>query len=229
MLFLHTSDWHLGASDGEFELQEDQRFFIDEICRIIQERHVDAVLLAGDVFDRAVASASAIRPFDYAMDRFCLEFNRRVIAISGNHDSAERLSSCGNLLEKAGLYICGALEAEPKVIPFDDSEVFLLPWITEEKVKSLYPDEREGMDHMRSHHAKVVKELLDERKVAYLYLPPYSPDLNPIEKLWSKLKPVLRTLKVRAFEMLPSAVAQAFRSISTEDCKGVVSLMRFMR
>ena len=85
------------------------------------------------------------------------------------------------------------------------------------------------MDHMRSHHAKVVKELLDERKVAYLYLPPYSPDLNPIEKLWSKLKPVLRTLKVRAFEMLPSAVAQAFRSISTEDCKGVVSLMRFMR
>ena len=100
MLFLHTSDWHLGASDGEFELQEDQRFFIDEICRIIQERHVDAVLLAGDVFDRAVASASAIRLFDYAMDRFCLEFNRRVIAISGNHDSAERLSSCGNLLER---------------------------------------------------------------------------------------------------------------------------------
>ena len=145
MLFLHTSDWHLGASDGEFELQEDQRFFIDEICRIIQERHVDAVLLAGDVFDRAVASASAIRLFDYAMDRFCLEFNRRVIAIAGNHDSAERLSSCGNLLEKAGLYICGALEAEPKVIPFDDSEVFLLPWITEEKVKSLYPDEREGI------------------------------------------------------------------------------------
>ena len=76
------------------------------------------------------------------------------------------------------------------------------------------------MDNMRSHHAKVVKKLLDERKVAYLYLPPYSPDLNPIEKLWSKLKSILRSLKVRAFEMLPSAVAQAFRSISTEDCKG---------
>ena len=76
------------------------------------------------------------------------------------------------------------------------------------------------MDNMRSHHAKVVKNLLDERKVAYLYLPPYSPDLNPIEKLWSKLKSILRTLKVRAFERLPSAVAQAFRSISTEDCNG---------
>lgn len=76
------------------------------------------------------------------------------------------------------------------------------------------------MDNMRSHHAKVVKELLDERKAAYLYLPPYSPDLNPIEKLWSKLKSILRSLKARAFEKLPSAVAQAFRSISTEDCKG---------
>lgn len=148
MLFLHTSDWHLGALDGEYELQEDQRFFIDEICRIIQERHVDAVLLAGDVFDRAVASASAIRLFDYAMNRFCLELNQRVLAIAGNHDSAERLSSCGSLLEKAGLYICGALEAEPKAIIFDDSEVFLLPWMTEEKVKSLYPNEREGIRNL---------------------------------------------------------------------------------
>lgn len=48
------------------------------------------------------------------------------------------------------------------------------------------------MDNMRSHHAKVVKQLLDSSKVTYLYLPPYSPDLNPIEKMWSKLKAFLR-------------------------------------
>ena len=65
------------------------------------------------------------------------------------------------------------------------------------------------MDNMKSHHARIVKALLDERKIAYLYLPPYSPDLNPIEKLWSKLKSILRKLKVRAFEKLPLAVAQA--------------------
>lgn len=76
------------------------------------------------------------------------------------------------------------------------------------------------MDNMRSHHAKAVKALLDERKISYLYLPPYSPDLSPIEKLWSKIKSILRTLKVRAFKKLPSAAAQAFRSISVEDCKG---------
>ena len=54
MIFLHTSDWHLGATEGEQELREDQYFFIDEICRIIEERQVDAVLLAGDVYDRWV-------------------------------------------------------------------------------------------------------------------------------------------------------------------------------
>ena len=75
------------------------------------------------------------------------------------------------------------------------------------------------MDNMKSHHARIVKEFLDERKIACLYFPPYSPDLNPIEKLWSKLKSILRKLKVRTLEELPSAVAQAFRSISAEDCR----------
>ncbi|MGN1306234.1 MAG: exonuclease SbcCD subunit D [Faecousia sp.] len=143
MIFLHTSDWHLGATEGEYDLGADQRFFIDEICRIIQERQVDAVLLAGDVYDRSVASAAAIRLYDYAMDRICRELNKKVLTIAGNHDSAERLSSCGSLLKKAGLHISGAARREPGVVVFDDAEVFLLPWITEEKVKSLYPEEKD--------------------------------------------------------------------------------------
>ena len=142
MIFLHTSDWHLGATEGERELREDQYFFIDEICRIIEERQVDAVLLAGDVYDRSVGSASAIRLYNYAMERICRDLKKTVLTIAGNHDSADRLSSCGSLLEKAGLYISGAAEREARVVAFDDAEVFLLPWVTEEKVRSLYPEER---------------------------------------------------------------------------------------
>ena len=141
MIFLHTSDWHLGATEGERELREDQYFFIDEICRIIEERQVDAVLLAGDVYDRSVGSASAIRLYNYAMERICRDLKKTVLTIAGNHDSADRLSSCGSLLEKAGLYISGAAEREARVVAFDDAEVFLLPWVTEEKVRSLYPEE----------------------------------------------------------------------------------------
>ena len=141
MIFLHTSDWHLGATEGERELREDQYFFIDEICRIIEDRKVDAVLLAGDVYDRSVGSAAAIRLYNYAMERICRDLNKTVLTIAGNHDSADRLSSCGSLLEKAGLYISGAAEREARVVAFDDAEVFLLPWVTEEKVRSLYPEE----------------------------------------------------------------------------------------
>lgn len=141
MIFLHTSDWHLGATEGERELREDQYFFIDEICRIIEDRKVDAVLLAGDIYDRSVGSASAIRLYNYAMERICRDLNKTVLTIAGNHDSADRLSSCGSLLEKAGLYISGAAEREARVVAFDDAEVFLLPWVTEEKVRSLYPEE----------------------------------------------------------------------------------------
>lgn len=169
MIFLHTSDWHLGATEGDRELREDQYFFIDEICRIIEERQVDAVLLAGDVYDRSFGSASAIRLYNYAMERICRDLKKTVLTIAGNHDSADRLSSCGSLLEKAGLYISGAAEREARVVAFDDAEVFLLPWVTEEKVRSLYPEERISdltgayqvlTDHMRERFSPDKKHIV---------------------------------------------------------------------
>ena len=76
------------------------------------------------------------------------------------------------------------------------------------------------MDNMRSHHAKAVKQLLDSSKVTYLYLPPYSPDLNPIEKMWSKLKAFLRKEKIRMASELPSAISKGFLTIRPTDCIG---------
>lgn len=76
------------------------------------------------------------------------------------------------------------------------------------------------MDNMRSHHAKAVKQLLDSSGIKYLYLPPYSPDLNPIEKMWSKIKAYLRKVKVRKVSGLPDAIEKAFSTISSSDCLG---------
>ena len=145
MIFLHTSDWHLGATGGERDLWDDQKYFIDAICGIVREKNVDAVLLAGDVYDRSVPAASAIGLYDYAMNRLCGELGVEVLTIAGNHDSAERLASCAGLLDKAGLYLQGAAQREPRVVEFADSQVFFLPWMTEEKIKSLYPEERDGI------------------------------------------------------------------------------------
>ena len=76
------------------------------------------------------------------------------------------------------------------------------------------------MDNLRSHHVKEVCETLEAAGMIPLYLPPYSPDFNPIEKLWSKLKAILRKLKVRTIEQLPDAIQYAFSCISKQDCIG---------
>ena len=76
------------------------------------------------------------------------------------------------------------------------------------------------MDNMKSHHAKAVKELLDSSGIRYIYLPPYSPDLNPIEKLWSKVKAFLRKFKARTLDDLPNAIQNAFHSVTVSDCSG---------
>ena len=76
------------------------------------------------------------------------------------------------------------------------------------------------MDNMKSHHAKAVKNLLDSSGVRYIYLPPYSPDLNPIEKLWSKMKAFLRKFKARALDTLPDAIQHAFQNVSPSNCSG---------
>lgn len=76
------------------------------------------------------------------------------------------------------------------------------------------------MDNMPSHRAKPVRELLDRENIRYIYLPPYSPDLNPIEKMWSKIKAILRKYKVRSAATLPDAIDRAFACISSTDCMG---------
>ena len=76
------------------------------------------------------------------------------------------------------------------------------------------------MDNMKSHHAKAVRNLLDSSSVRYIYLPPYSPDLNPIEKLWSKAKALLRKFRARTLDALPNAIQNAFHSVTISDCSG---------
>lgn len=162
MIFLHTSDWHLGAMGGERDLWDDQKYFIDAICGIVREKRVDAVLLAGDVYDRSVPAASAIGLYDYAMNRLCGELGVKVLTIAGNHDSAERLASCAGLLDKAGLYLQGAAQREPRVVEFADSQVFFLPWITEEKIKSLYPEERDGITDLTEAYRVAVNHMREK-------------------------------------------------------------------
>lgn len=93
-------------------------------------------------------------------------------------------------------------------------------YLTDILIPTLSKDDIIIMDNMRSHHAKAVKQILDTLGIKYLYLPPYSPDLNPIEKMWSKIKAYLRKRKVRKVSELPDAIEKAFSTICSSDCLG---------
>ena len=93
-------------------------------------------------------------------------------------------------------------------------------YLKETLLPTLSADDVIVMDNMRSHHAKTVKEVLDKSGIKYLYLPPYSPDLNPIEKMWSKIKAYLRKEKVRTAPELADAIEKAFSTVRPSDCLG---------
>ena len=84
---------------------------------------------------------------------------------------------------------------------------------------TLRPGDIVVMDNMRSHHVKAVREVLDAAGIGLLYLPPYSPDLNPIEKMCSKVKALLRKWKIRSLDLLPDAIRLAIDHISPLDCQ----------
>lgn len=76
------------------------------------------------------------------------------------------------------------------------------------------------MDNMRTHHAKDVQKVVKELKMNVIFLPPYSPDFNPIEKMWSKIKSILRKLRSHTLTELSESIKQAFSKITVSDCYG---------
>lgn len=95
-----------------------------------------------------------------------------------------------------------------------------LTYLKETRVPTLCLGDIVVMDNLRTHHIQAMGELLHTAGADVLYLLPYSPDLNPIEKLWSKLKAILRKLRVRSPELLSSAIRFAFNCVSEDDCAG---------
>lgn len=164
MRFLHTSDWHLGMTfRGGVSYIPDQKFFLEGICRAAVEEKVDGILLAGDVFDKSIASPEALRLYDETMTYICETLGIPVYLIAGNHDGAERISQCGALLEKSGLFVAGSLTEKPRKITVGDVDIFLLPWISTDKVRSIYPDRKDEIGSLEDAY----KVVLDEYRAAF--------------------------------------------------------------
>lgn len=104
MRFLHTSDWHLGRSFHRVGMLDAQAAFLDHLVAAARAHEVDAVLVAGDVYDRAVPPLAAVELFDRALHRLA-DAHVPTVMISGNHDSARRLGVASGLIERAGIHL----------------------------------------------------------------------------------------------------------------------------
>lgn len=118
MKFIHTSDWHIGRQFHNVSLLDDQRHVLDQLITYIEQESIDALVIAGDIYDRSVPPATAVELLDEVLTKICMEMNVPIILISGNHDSAERLRFGSQQLSKAGLHIMGNLAkvSEPVII-----------------------------------------------------------------------------------------------------------------
>lgn len=104
MRFLHLADLHIGKRLNEFSLIEDQKFIFDKILNIIDEKKIEAVLIAGDVYDKPVPSAEAVTVLNSFLNSLAKR-NLKVFVISGNHDSQERIGFGAELISQSGVYM----------------------------------------------------------------------------------------------------------------------------
>ena len=144
MRFLHLSDLHLGKRVNEFSMLEDQAYILKEILNIIDEQKVEAVLIAGDIYDKVIPSAEAVRLLDDFLTRIAAR-ELPVFLISGNHDSAERIAFGSRLMSSRQIYLSPVFESDVEPVTISDRygeiNIYMLPFVKPSLVKRVYPEE----------------------------------------------------------------------------------------
>ena len=143
MKFIHLGDLHLGKTLHEFDLIEDQKYILDRILELADTDSVDGVLIAGDVYDKAIPSEAATRLLDY----FLVELSKRgirVFLVSGNHDSDDRLNFGRTFFASKQVYISsvfdGTLHKESLADADTVVDVYMLPFVKASQVRHFFPD-----------------------------------------------------------------------------------------
>ncbi|MCR5702728.1 MAG: exonuclease SbcCD subunit D [Lachnospiraceae bacterium] len=143
MRLMHIGDLHLGKSLGDFDLTEDQEYLLNQLLEIVDSRSVDAVLIAGDVYDKAIPSEAATRMLDYFLNSLAKR-NVYTYMISGNHDSDERLNYGSSLFETNNIYIStkyeGKLYKHTLKTEKEEADIYLLPFVKASQVRHYLPE-----------------------------------------------------------------------------------------
>lgn len=145
MKFIHLGDIHLGKSLGDFDMAADQKYILEQILDIMDEKEADGVLIAGDVYDKSVPSEAATNLLDFLLNSLA-ERKKPVFMISGNHDSDDRLNYGSSLFRSKGIYISagysGSMYKKTLTDEYGEITVWLLPFVKASQVRHFFPDEK---------------------------------------------------------------------------------------
>ena len=143
MKLIHLSDLHLGKRVNEYSMLEDQEYILIKILQVIDDEQPDGVLIAGDIYDKAVPSAEAVRLFD----DFLVQLAQRklqVFVISGNHDSPERIAFGSRIMDAGGIHLSPVYDGKIQPITLNDAYgeicIYMLPFIKPVHVRRFHED-----------------------------------------------------------------------------------------
>jgi len=152
MRFLHIADLHIGKIVNGFSLLEDQRFALENVLQLAASHEADALLLAGDLYDKTAPSAEAVALLDWFLTQTA-EADLPCFAIPGNHDSAERVGYAARLLQRQGVYVPSAFTGKVEHFALEDEHgpvnVWLLPFLKPVHVRAAFPEHADeiGQDY----------------------------------------------------------------------------------
>lgn len=153
MKFLHISDLHIGKRLNEFSMIEDQRYILKEILEIAKREQVDGILIAGDIYDKPIPSAEAVKVFDLFLTKLA-DQKIKVFAISGNHDSPERIAFGAQLMSSRDVYVSPVYDGTSTKITVTDEYgelyIYLLPFLKPAVMRHVLEKELEKESEKKS-------------------------------------------------------------------------------
>ena len=170
MKIFHLSDLHIGKQLHRYNLKEDQQVILKEVITYAKELRPDAIVIAGDIYDKSVPSAEAVNVFDeFLTDLSEITPEIPILIISGNHDSPDRLKYASEILKRHHIYLAGNVPERPeehieKVTLHDaygEVDFYLLPFMKPAYVKNIF------VDGIPETYSDAVKEIIKREKIDY--------------------------------------------------------------
>lgn len=162
MKIIHTGDWHIGKIVNEFSMIEEQEFILEQLIKVIEEEKPNTLVIAGDLYDRSIPPVEAVELLDRVFSKILLEIKIPILAIAGNHDSAERLSFASRILTKNGLHIAGTFDKEIKRVVLEDEHgpvnFYLVPYGDPREIRHILEDDE------ISTHDDAMKKIIEKIK-----------------------------------------------------------------